>query len=91
MKTARLKSMSPEQRAEISASKRFDKNEQPQLWQDWYDFYLNKLLTEIIPASKIPSDFQGKNDGFGQYVRARPFDTQAFNAMHGIVDAKDED
>lgn len=82
--------MTPEQRAEISASKRFNKAEEPEKWQLWYDFYLNKLHNEILPAAKIPADYQGKNNGFGQYVRARPFDTAKFNQMYGFEQESDE-
>jgi hypothetical protein len=58
--------MTNEQRAEISASKRFDKEKQNEQWTLWKNFYLNKLETEIIPAQNI-----------GQYVRIRPKDLEA--------------
>lgn len=55
-----------EQRAEISASKRYDKETQREQWDLWKTFYLDKLEREIIPAQNI-----------GQYVRIRPKDLEA--------------
>lgn len=62
--------MSPQQRAEISATKRFDKEKEPEKWQAWYDYYLGFLEKEAIPASKVTDE--------GQYVRVRPFHVRQF-------------
>ena len=76
------RAMTLEQRAEISATKRFNKETQPELWKQWYDYYLNFLVNQAIPASNLPSTYEGKYDGFGQYVRVRPKDVKHFEQTH---------
>jgi hypothetical protein len=61
--------MTLEQRAEISASKRFDKDSQLEQWTFWKSWYLDFLEKQAIPAQNI-----------GQYVRVRPKDLEALPA-----------
>lgn len=84
MKVSKLRNMSLEQRAEISSSKRYNKESENELWQRWYDYYLSLLKDKIIPASEMPSNFQGRHDGYGQYVRARPHDKSHFEKIIGL-------
>lgn len=70
MKRGKYRTMSSEQRAEISASKRFNKEVEPEKWQQWYTYYLNFLSKEALPASEVSEE--------GQYVRIRPFHIRKF-------------
>ena len=88
MKQAKLRNMSPEQRAEISASKRFSKHSKE--WEDWYNFYLKKLQNEILPAAEIESEYPGRYPGGGSYIRARPFDVENFKREYGYASTETE-
>lgn len=68
MKRGSSRIMTLEQRAEISASKRFDKVKDAEKWKIWRDLYLEFLSKQALPAAKLD-----------QYVRVRPHDMESFS------------